>query len=277
MTVAAPSVPLIWVDAFCDRPFGGNPAAVCLLEGPAPDDAMQALAFEIGLSETAFAWPEGDGYSLRWFTPRAEVDLCGHATVAAAHALRAPLIGVRQLRFHTRSGLLTAVLADDVVVLDLPADPPYPVAVPPVLADRWPVTAAAAGRFDLVVELPDAAAVRGVGARDAAEAALGRRGLIVTAPGAGKDADDADYVLRFFAPSVGIPEDPVTGSAQCTLGPYWAPKLGRRTMTAVQLSERHGVLQVSVDGERVQVGGKAVTILEGAVTGRAAARLLGRS
>lgn len=280
-------VPVVWVDAFCDRPFGGNPAAVCILDHPAPADAMQALAFELGLSETAFAWPEDDGYSLRWFTPAAEVDLCGHATVAAAHALRTTKrVGSGPLRFHTRSGVLTAEHGTGRVVLDLPADVPSPVDPPPALPGRWPVQAAAVGRFDLVVELPDAAAVRSVHASDAADAARAYRGVLVTAPGSGRSdrpgarpgsdpAADADYVLRFFAPAVGVPEDPVTGSAQCTLGPFWARRLGRTELTAVQLSGRGGMLHVTVAGQRVRVGGQAVTVLEGAITGEAARRLLG--
>ncbi len=275
--MTAPSVPLVWVDAFCDGPFGGNPAAVCLLERPAPADAMQALAFELGLSETAFAWPEGDGYSLRWFTPASEVDLCGHATVATAHALRTTgRVGAGPVRFHTKSGVLTADLETGRIVLDLPADPPTPVAVPPELPPSWPVAAAAIGRFDLMVELPDADAVRAVGVDEAVPAARRFRGVIVTAPGAGAPGPGAaaDYVLRFFGPAVGVPEDPVTGSAQCTLGPYWAPRLGRSELLAVQLSARGGVVHVAVAGDRVRVGGHATTILEGAVAGRAAGLLV---
>jgi predicted PhzF superfamily epimerase YddE/YHI9 len=276
-------VPLIWVDAFCDRPFAGNPAAVCLLERPASAPAMQSLAFELGVSETAFAWPEADGYSLRWFTPAAEVDLCGHATVATAHALRAAgRVGDGPVRFHTRSGVLTAGFETGSVVLDLPADPPAPVDTPAEVPAAWHVRAAAAGRFDLMVELPDAGTVRAVEPHEAATVAAGYRGVIVTAHGEANEggggldrAGAPDYVLRFFAPAVGIPEDPVTGSAQCTLGPYWAVRLGRSELRAVQLSARRGLLQVAVAGDRVRVGGHAVTVLQGAVTGAASDLLLG--
>lgn len=270
------SVPVVWVDAFCDHPFGGNPAAVCLLEEPAPAEAMQSLAFELGLSETAFVWPVADGYSLRWFTPAAEVDLCGHATVATAHALRTSERAVAgTLRFHTRSGILTAEVETRRVVLDLPADPPSPVEPSSDLPARWAVQATAIGRSDLVVELPDADAVRAVDAGDAGVVAHRYRGVIVTAPGDGSGPDSCDYVLRFFAPAVGVPEDPVTGSAQCTLGPYWASRLGRSELLAVQLSARGGVLHVAMAGERVRLAGHAVTVLEGTVTGRAAGLLRG--
>lgn len=270
------SVPVVWVDAFCDHPFGGNPAAVCLLEEPAPAEAMQSLAFELGLSETAFVWPVADGYSLRWFTPAAEVDLCGHATVATAHALRTTgRAHAGPVRFHTRSGLLTADVETGRIVLDLPADVPEPVAPPPELPGSWPVQAAAVGRTDLVVELSDAGAVHAVNAEDVSAAARRYRGVIVTAPGRQADDPAPDYVLRFFAPAVGVPEDPATGSAQCTLGPYWAAQLGRTALLAVQLSGRRGVLHVAVAGDRVRVGGRAVTILDGAVTGQAADLLLG--
>lgn len=271
--MSGPAVPVVWVDAFCDRPFGGNPAAVCLLERPAPEEAMQSLAFEFGLSETAFAWPVGDGYSLRWFTPVAEVDLCGHATVATAHALVATgRVPGGPVRFRTKSGVLTAELATGRVVLDLPADPPVPVERPAAIAAGWPVQATWAGRFDLVVELPDADAVRAVCASDAAAAASQYRGVIVTAPG---PEGEADYVLRFFAPAVGVAEDPVTGSAQCTLGPHWSARLCRDELRALQLSARGGALSVTVAGDRVRVGGQAVTVLEGSVTGPAAGLLLG--
>jgi predicted PhzF superfamily epimerase YddE/YHI9 len=255
--------PLVWVDAFTDRPFAGNPAAVCLLDGPVDDGWMQSLAGELGLSETAYVWPDGDALSLRWFTPVAEVDLCGHATLAAAHALagagRAADGDV--LAFHTRSGVLTAEIRGDLVELDLPADPPAAVPVPEGLAGLG-ARSAARGRGDLAVELGDAQRVRDAVPDLGAVVALGVRALYVTATG---DGDGADYVLRVFAPAVGIDEDPVTGSAQCLLGPYWADRLGRRSLQAVQLSRRGGRLAVSVDGDRVRVGGRAVTVLAGRV------------
>jgi PhzF family phenazine biosynthesis protein len=275
VTGPAPEVPVVWVDAFTDRPFGGNPAAVCLLEHPASTDVMQAVAFELGLSETAFVWPEADGFRLRWFTPATEVDLCGHATVAAAHALRAAgrVAGTAPVGFHTRSGLVSASFDDGRIELDLPADAVTSADPPAALADRWPVTATTVGRSDLVVEVADADTVRSVVAPLEVIAALPYRGVIVTArgdPGSG-----TDYVLRFFAPAVGVPEDPVTGSAQCTLGPYWADRLGRTRLEAAQLSPRGGRLGVTVAGDRVGVAGTAVTVLVGALTGDAGGRLAG--
>lgn len=272
------SVPLVWVDAFCDRPYGGNPAAVCLLDAPAPATSMQSLAFELGLSETAFVWPAAEGYSLRWFTPVAEVDLCGHATVAAAHALAASgrLGDARDVRFRTRSGELRAVVDAGHVEIDLPAETPQRCDPPAAIASRWPVVAAATGRFDLMVEVADEAAVRAA-APDAAEIArLAYRGVIVTARAARDASAGADYVLRFFAPRVGVPEDPVTGSAQCLLGPYWGAALGRTRLRARQLSARGGVLDVTVDGARARIGGRAVTVCSGALSEEVATTLRDR-
>ena len=262
-------IPVVWVDAFCDRPFAGNPAAVVILEGPAPAGAMQALAAELGLSETAYVWPLGDGFSLRWFTPSTEVDLCGHATVAARHALETTgrVRAGDAVRFHSRSGVLTATGASGSVELDFPAEVPRPVAVPAALAP-WPAVAAAEGRFDLLVELDDADSVRKLRPAATELEHLDYRGVIATAAG-----EEHDYVLRFFAPGVGVDEDPVTGSAQCLLGPYWSARLGRRSLRAAQLSERGGTLDVVVDGERVRISGAAVTVLEGRVSGEVARRL----
>jgi predicted PhzF superfamily epimerase YddE/YHI9 len=284
-------VPIVWVDAFADGPFTGNPAAVCLLEHPAPEEAMQSLAFEIGLSETAFVWPREDGFGLRWFTPAAEVDLCGHATVAAAHALAgAGRLDAGRARFATKSGWIEATVDGDQIEIDLPGEVPRPVDVPAALAARWPVLRAATTRFDLLVELESEKAVRDLDPAAVDLASLSHRGVAVTARAdAGGDAGargdvgaragaDADYVLRFFAPRVGVPEDPVTGSAQCYLGPYWAAALGRVQLCAAQLSQRRGVLRVQVRGTRVGVTGRAVTVLRGEVTGDAAVSLsAGRS
>lgn len=262
--------PLFWVDAFCDGPFTGNPAGVCLLDQPAPQSAMQSLAFELGISETAFVWPEDGGFSLRWFTPLAEVDLCGHATVAAAHALATSgRLADGRACFATRSGWLEAAVDGEEVEIDLPAESAEPADVPDVLAASWPVVRAATGRFDLLVELEDEDAVRRVvpGAVDLG--ALPYRGISVTA----RSGEPFDYALRFFAPQVGVSEDPVTGSAQCLLGPYWAEALGTTRLRAVQLSARRGVLGVHVAGARVGVAGRAQTIIAGEVTGAAAERL----
>jgi PhzF family phenazine biosynthesis protein len=273
-------VPIVWVDAFADGPFTGNPAAVCLLEHRAPEEAMQSLAFEIGLSETAFVWPEDESFGLRWFTPVAEVDLCGHATVAAAHALAgAGRLDAGRARFSTKSGWLDVTVEGDQIEIDLPGEVPRPVDVPATLEARWSVLRAATARFDLLVELESEKAVRDLDPAAVDLASLAHRGVAVTARAdtAGAAAADgeegADYVLRFFAPRVGVPEDPVTGSAQCYLGPYWAAALGRAQLRAAQLSARRGVLRVQVGGTRVKVAGRAVTVLRGAVTGEAA-RLL---
>jgi len=260
-------VPLVWVDAFGDGPFTGNPAAVCMLDRPADDAAMQALAAELGLSETAFVWPHDGAFALRWFTPSAEVELCGHATVATAHVLAEEgRLGGGRARFWTRSGWLEATVEADQVEIDLPAETPTPVEPPPALAALWPVVRAATGRFDLLVELDDEEAVRRVDPGAVDLRTLPYRGIIVTARG----TPPTDYVLRFFAPRVGVPEDPVTGSAQCLLGPHWASALGTSELRAVQMSARRGFLGVRVGAARVGVTGRAVTVLRGAVTGEAA-------
>lgn len=269
-------VPFVWVDAFCDGPFTGNPAGVCLLARPAPAPAMQALASEIGLSETAFVWPRAEGFGLRWFTPQAEVDLCGHATMAAAYALAAAgRLPGGSASFDTKSGTLVASVDGDEVEIDLPAETPRPIALPRELSSCWPVVRAAAGRFDLVVEVTDADAVRAVDASAPQVASVPYRGVAVTAgTGALPGSGGADYVLRFFAPRVGVSEDPVTGSVQCVLGPYWAAALGRTQLRAAQLSARGGVLGVTVQGARVRIAGRAVAVLSGEITGEAARHLL---
>ncbi len=249
-----------WVDAFSERPFGGNPAAVCVLEGPAEEDWMQALANEFGISETAFLWPLPDGsHSLRWFTPSSEVDLCGHATLAAAHVLGEPPGGV--LRFSTKSGVLSARFDGEVIELDFPAAPPSDAGPPPLLGSL-PAFASARNSFFLVAELESPEAVAAFAPDLSAIAALPDRAVIVTSKG-GPGA--ADYVLRVFAPNVGIDEDPVTGAAQCALGPYWAPRLGKATFEARQLSARTGQLRVRLDDERVLIAGPCATVMSGSL------------
>lgn len=265
------------IDAFTDRPFAGNPAAVCLLPGDRwPDERwMQAVAAEMNLSETAFAHrlplgAEAD-WALRWFTPTVEVDLCGHATLATAYALATDQ-GPGTVRFASRSGVLvTHAHPDGPVTLDFPAATvaPQPAPAPDGLAAALgadPVAVHPTGSLgDLLVVLADAAAVRALTPDLAAVRALsvreGIRGVIVTAaadPGA-----DHDFVSRFFAPAVGVPEDPVTGSAHTALAPYWAARLGRSQTVGFQASARGGRVEVTVAGDRVRLTGRAVTVLDG--------------
>ena len=258
-------IPLFQVDAFTDRPFHGNPAAVCLLEAPRDDDWMQAVAAEMNLAETAFISPRDDGYDLRWFTPTCEVDLCGHATLASAHALweTKRLPAGATARFHTRSGLLTASQRDGLIELDFPATPPDPApAFATSLAEavRAPVEWAGRSRFDLVARVADADTVRRVAPDLALVGVLPCRGVIVTAPG---DDGVHDFVSRFFGPQSGVDEDPVTGSAHCALAPYWASVFNRNTLVGFQASPRGGTVRVQLDGDRVRLSGHAVTVLRG--------------
>jgi predicted PhzF superfamily epimerase YddE/YHI9 len=242
------------VDSFTEAPFGGNPAAVTLLDRFPPDDWMQLVAREMNLSETAFVVPRADGdHDLRWFTPAIEVDLCGHATLASAHLLGGTA------RFHTRSGVLSCNrTGSGLIEMDFPADRPTEAAVPPAFK-ALPVRSFGAGRHDAVMELPDANAVRHFGPDIAAIAALPYRGLAITAPG---DEEGVDFVSRFFGPAVGIPEDPVTGSAHCMLSPFWARRLGRLDLVGYQASPRGGTVYTRLEGDRVVIGGHAVTISE---------------
>ena len=256
--------PIHQVDAFTERAFAGNPAAVCVLAGPAPEAWMRDVAREMNLSETAFVHREGDGWRLRWFTPQVEVDLCGHATLAAAHVLweTGALAPEAEARFHTRSGGLGAARRGAWIELDFPAKPVEPAAPPPDLVRALGVEPAFVGRsqFDFLVEVGDEGVVR------AAAPDFGRlrrvpvRGVIVTSRAA---SSDFDFVSRFFAPAVGVDEDPVTGSAHCALAPYWAAKLGKRDLVAFQASARGGVLRLRHEGERVRIAGQAVTVLRG--------------
>ncbi len=262
------------VDAFTDRPFRGNPAAVCVLPAPREAAWMQDVAAEMNLSETAFlVRRDGEAaFDLRWFTPEAEVNLCGHATLASAHILweRAFLPPDAPAVFETRSGRLTARRREDgLIVLDFPADPPRAVAPPPGLLEALGTTPSfvGRGREDYLVVFDDEDVVHGLRPDLTRLAAIETRGVIVTAPA----GSAYDIVSRFFAPRLGIPEDPVTGSAHCCLGPYWAGRLGRTELTAYQASRRGGVIYVSVGTERVRLGGRAVTVLEGRLLGRQAA------
>jgi PhzF family phenazine biosynthesis protein len=263
---------LYQVDAFTDRAFAGNPAAVCLL--PEPRDAawMQDVAREMNVSATAFLDPADEGYNLRWFTPAVELDLCGHGTLAASHALwEAGLLAAEATaRFHTRSGALTAVREGDStegtwIELDFPGRPVEAVEavdLPAGLAEAFGAEPTFAGksRNDYLLELPSEAAVRAAAPDFQRLGALKVRGVILTARAA---AGPFDIVSRFFAPGVEIYEDPVTGSAHCLLGPYWTAKLGKPELLAYQASARGGTLKVRVEGDRVKLGGQAVTVLKG--------------
>jgi PhzF family phenazine biosynthesis protein len=257
-------IPLLQIDAFTDRPFAGNPAAVCLLDRPADAPWMQAVAREMNLSETAFVHPDAGGFGLRWFTPAVEVELCGHATLATAHALweTGRLQRAAVARFATLSGTLTASWREGWIELDFPALPPQAADPVPGLAEALGVRPLWTGRsrFDALVELASAEEVRAASPDFAALARLPVRGVIVTAPA---DTPAHDFVSRFFAPAVGVPEDPVTGSAHSVLAPHWAGRLGRPTLTGFQASARGGVVRVRVAGERVVLAGQAVTVLTG--------------
>lgn len=256
--------PITIVDAFTSRPFSGNPAAVCLLEQAADEDWMQAVAAEMNLSETAFLVPGGEAeWSLRWFTPKLEVNLCGHATLASAHVLwtEAGTVAER-LRFHTRSGVLTAERCGDGICLDFPADPPAAAHVPAGLEASLGtrVHAVHRGREDLLVVLDDAAAVRALRPDFDGLARIELRGICVTAR---SDDPRFDFISRFFGPRAGIPEDPVTGSAHCILGPYWGAVLGKTELRGFQSSARGGDVGVRLAGQRVRLQGRAVTTLHG--------------
>jgi PhzF family phenazine biosynthesis protein len=261
-------VPLWVVDAFTDRPFAGNPAAVCLLDRPADDGWLQRVAAEMNLSETAFLTPKEDGFRLQWFTPAVEVDLCGHATLASAHVLweAGKLPPDRPARFHTRSGLLTCTRDAAGITLDFPAVPSEPCDPPPGLTDALGAAPRSVGRnrMDYLVEYDSEDAVRSLRPDFARLATVPVRGVIVTAPAA---EPRYDFVSRFFAPASGVPEDPVTGSAHCCLGPFWATKLGKNDLIGYQVSKRGGEVRVGVRGGRVLLGGRAVTVLRGELTG----------
>ncbi len=252
------------VDAFTDRPFRGNPAAVCILPAPRPDGFMQDVAREMNLSETAFLVRRDDGFSLRWFTPAVEVALCGHATLASAHVLweEGHLAPAETARFHTLSGLLTAVRSGSLIDMDFPANPPAPIELPAGLAAALGAQPLWVGksRFDVLVELDSEETVRGLEPDFGAIAKLPARAVIVTSRSA---SPPFDFVSRFFAPAVGVNEDPVTGSAHCCLGPYWGKKLGKGDLTAYQASRRGGTIRVRLAGDRVVLGGAAVTVMRG--------------
>jgi PhzF family phenazine biosynthesis protein len=257
-------VPLYQVDAFADGPFTGNPAAVCPLDRWLPDPLMQAIAAENNLSETAFLVTEGEGWRLRWFTPTTEVELCGHATLASAYVIFNVLMPERQrVVFRTeKAGDLAVTREGDLLALDFPAWPPRPCLAPADLVaalGRQPAVVFAARDYLAVYDDPEDVAA--LAPDFSGLARLDRFAVIVTAPGKG----EIDFVSRFFAPAQGVDEDPVTGSAHCTLIPYWAGRLGKTRLVARQLSRRGGSLHCTLDGDRVTIAGRAVLYLAGAI------------
>lgn len=260
----------VQVDAFADTPFSGNPAAVCVLPGPADEQWMQAVAREMNLAETAFLHPEQDGYRLRWFTPAVEVDLCGHATLASAHVLwEDGLVAAgADVRFYTRSGRLTARAAGEWIELDFPAEPAQPAQAPAALLGGLGTAAVWVGRnrMDFLVEVASEAVVRALRPDLAALRTVPARGVIVTARSM---SPEFDFVSRFFGPAAGVDEDPVTGSAHCALGPYWGAKLAKTALAGYQASARGGEVRVRLAGDRTILGGQAVTVLAGELAARA--------
>jgi PhzF family phenazine biosynthesis protein len=259
------SIPIVQVDAFTDAPFAGNPAAVCVLDRAREAAWMQNVAREMNLSETAFLVRRDDGYDLRWFTPAIEVELCGHATLASAHALwesgHAPAGAT--LRFHTKSGVLTADRRGSWIELNFPARQDTAADAPDGLVDALGISAPRyVGRFnqDYLIEVDGESVVANLAPDFTRLRALPLRAVIVTSRAS---TPGVDFVSRFFAPGAGIDEDPVTGSAHCLLTPYWSRLLGRTEFVARQLSPRGGVLQLSLDGDRVRIRGQAVTVLRG--------------
>lgn len=252
------------VDAFTNKPFAGNPAAVCILREPQDADWMQNVASEMNLSETAFLTRQSDGFNLRWFTPAVEVDLCGHATLASAHVLWETnhLKPDEQARFYTRSGLLTADRKGDWIEMNFPVKMEEAATAPAGLLEALGVEASYVGKnqFDYLVEVASEAVVRGIVPNFSLLGEVPARGVIVTSRA---DTPGYDFISRFFAPQVGVNEDPVTGSAHCCLAPYWSRKLGRAELVGYQASPRGGVVRVRMNGDRVYLGGQAVTVLRG--------------
>jgi len=256
-------LPLYQVDAFTGRVFTGNPAAVVLLEEPLPGETMQKIAIENNLSETAFVIPRGEAYPLRWFTPALEIDLCGHATLATAFVLfNERLAGTDEVRFDTKSGRLSVRQDGDLLKMDFPSRPPEPVEVSDLLVEALgtrPREAHLARDILALFDTPDEVAALAPKFHRFAE--LGAFAVMATARGS-----DVDFVSRFFAPRAGVNEDPVTGSAHCTLVPFWAARLGKRVLHARQISRRGGELFCEDRGDRVTLGGRAVEYLRGEIT-----------
>jgi PhzF family phenazine biosynthesis protein len=256
---------ILQIDAFTDQPFRGNPAAVCLLDRERDAAWMQNVGAEMNLSETAFLLPRGDGWSLRWFTPAVEVDLCGHATLASSHALweEKLLKAGETARFHTRSGVLLADKRGEWIELNFPATREQRSEAPPALLESLGIkTPRYVGRnkFDYIVEVASEEELRRLKPDHAKLRTLPVRGVIVTSLAS---SSGYDFVSRFFAPGSGVDEDPVTGSAHCCLTPYWSDRLGKNEFVAYQASNRGGTVRVRLEGDRVKLSGRAVTVLRG--------------
>lgn len=258
------SITIVQVDSFTSRPYAGNPAAVCVLPAPAGAGWMQQVASEMNLSETAFLHAEGEVFRLRWFTPAVEVDLCGHATLASAHVLwqDGHLAPGALARFQTRSGLLTARRVGEWIEMDFPAKPLHTQSLPDDLAPALGTASVDGGmsQFDALVEVDSEATLRKLAPDLGRLARVEARGVIVTARAT---TPGYDFVSRFFAPRAGINEDPVTGSAHCTLGPYWSERLGKTSLNAYQASARGGEIRVHLQADRVLLSGQALTTLRG--------------
>jgi PhzF family phenazine biosynthesis protein len=254
------TVPLSHIDAFTDRPFAGNPAAVCILPSWKEDGWLQAVAREMNLSETAFLVKQPDHFDLRWSTPKLDLDLCGHATLASAHVLWQQGHATHdEIRFSTRSGILKAIRHGDDIELDFPLKPEKEAEAPPGLLQALGISATYVGKsqFDYLVKVESEATLRGIAPDYKRLATVPVRGIIVTS----KSADPRfDFVSRFFAPAAGVDEDPVTGSAHCCLGDFWRKRLGKTEFLAFQPSARGGVVKVRVMKDRAFLGGKAVTV-----------------
>jgi PhzF family phenazine biosynthesis protein len=253
------------VDAFANRIGNGNPAGVCMVHEPMDLSWMQRVAREMNLSETAFLRTENDGFSLRWFTPTTEVDLCGHATLASAHVLweQEYLKPTETARFFTKSGTLTAVKQNEWIEMDFPAEPEQAARAPAGLIEALGVKPLYIGknRFDYIIEVTTEEEVRNLKPDFSALSTIPMRGVIVTSSSKG---DDYDFVSRFFAPSVGVPEDPVTGSAHCCLYPFWEKRMQKTEFLAYQASARGGFLRLKAgDNSRVSISGQAITVWNG--------------
>jgi PhzF family phenazine biosynthesis protein len=257
-------IPFYQVDAFTDRLFGGNPAGVCPLDQWLADEVMQKIAMENNLSETAFFVKEDAGFHIRWFTPKVEVNLCGHATLASAHVIfHYPGYNGESISFQSRSGILKVTREGDLLILDFPANKPQRTALPDDFVQSLNITPIQCyrGKEDYLLLYKSQQEIEALIPDFRRLEKIDARAVIVTAPG-----DKVDFVSRFFAPRVGVDEDPVTGSAHTVLIPFWAEKLGKTEMKALQLSRRGGTLFCRLRGDRVDIGGNAVTYLKGEIS-----------